>query len=371
MPAFSETPSRFIADYVVFTGRLRSLSRRDAQALVARLGGTPEDQVTARTTMLVIGDAGPAGDRPDEAPDAGSRKLRRAERLNREQPGRIRILSEDEFCRLAGVQPPADLKQQYYAATDIRAIYPRLRDVHLRYLQKWNLIRPVLSTHAERYYGFQDLAVIRQVAADLARGVPLGTAIRTVHAERAGQLSLDFRLDARPARVVRLRRPSPAAQPEPRERDPVEAERLFMAAAALDDGDPERREEAAAEYRRALIFDPDLVPGLVNLANIYYAQDRLSEAEALYSRALSLDPGVFEGHFNLGNVYHDRGQFEEARGAYERALALNPVYPDGHFYLAVTLEKLGRSQEARPHWRAYQRLAPDGEWAELAREFSE
>ena len=28
-------------------------------------------------------------------------------------------------------------------------------------------------------------------------------------------------------------------------------------------------EEAAAVYRKALVIDPDLVPGLVNLANIH------------------------------------------------------------------------------------------------------
>jgi hypothetical protein len=37
----------------------------------------------------------------------------------------------------------------------------------------------------------------------------------------------------------------------------------------------------------------------------------------------------------------------------------------------VTLEKNGQSQEARTHWKAYQQLAPNGEWLELAREFSD
>jgi hypothetical protein len=37
----------------------------------------------------------------------------------------------------------------------------------------------------------------------------------------------------------------------------------------------------------------------------------------------------------------------------------------------VTLEKLGRSPEARPHWREYRALAPDGEFSELAKEFSD
>ena len=56
---------------------------------------------------------------------------------------------------------------------------------------------------------------------------------------------------------------------------------------------------------------------------------------------------------------------------YVQALAVDQGYADAHFYLAVTLEKLGRSGEARPHWIAYQRLAPNGEWVELAREFSD
>jgi hypothetical protein len=29
------------------------------------------------------------------------------------------------------------------------------------------------------------------------------------------------------------------------------------------------------------------------------------------------------------------------------------------------------SRDAQPHWRSYQQLAPNGEWVELAREFSE
>ena len=61
----------------------------------------------------------------------------------------------------------------------------------------------------------------------------------------------------------------------------------------------------------------------------------------------------------------------EAESAYRSALALNNSYPDAHFYLAVTLEKMGRSTEARSHWRAYERLAPQGEWVELAKEFSD
>jgi tetratricopeptide (TPR) repeat protein len=201
--------------------------------------------------------------------------------------------------------------------------------------------------------------------------VPFRSALRAAHAERAGQLALDFRHEAEPAKVIRLttarRRPDSAAGA----RDPHDAERLFLAASALDDGDPAFRREAADAYLQVLALDPTLAPALINLGNLHYADDRLADAQVLYERALTLEPDVFEAHYNLGNIHHDLGRFEEARRSYVRALALNPTYADGHFYLAVTLEKLGRSSEAKLHWRAYQQLAPGGEWIELAREFSE
>lgn len=139
----------------------------------------------------------------------------------------------------------------------------------------------------------------------------------------------------------------------------------------LDDGTPERMEEAAKAYRRALDDDPDLVAAIINLANIRYSRDELAEAQALYERAILLDPTYFEAHFNLGNIHHDHAQYGDAEAAYRAALSLNNGYADAHFYLAVTLEKMGRSLDARPHWRAYERLAPQGEWVELAKEFSD
>jgi tetratricopeptide (TPR) repeat protein len=154
-------------------------------------------------------------------------------------------------------------------------------------------------------------------------------------------------------------------------RDTALAEEYFCAASALDEGDDSTREEAATAYRKALELDPYLVAALINLANIHYSRDELVEAQALYERAIGLESDFFEAHFNLGNIYHDLGRFPEAQACYREALRQNPFYADAHFYLAVTFEKMGQSQEARPHWRSYQQLAPQGEWVELAREFSE
>jgi tetratricopeptide (TPR) repeat protein len=344
---------------VAFTGKLSSLGRKEAHALVIRLGGSASDDVTAKTTMVVVGDEG-------FSTSEKSQKLRKAEELG------LRIVSEDDFCRLAGIQPPEDLKQQYYSQRDLLSMYGQpgsggaatgLREDHLRYLEKWGLIRPALRTRTETYYAFADLLLIRRVSAEL-EAAPFRAIMRALQAERSGQLTFDFRIDAEPARIIRLRRP------KQKETGKTLAEEYFMKASALD-ADESRHGAAATWYRKALEMDPYLVPALINLANIHYGKDELAEAQALYERAIGLDPDFFEAHFNLGNIYHDLGRFPEAASCYRRALGLNPLYADAHFYLAITLEKTGHSIEAKPHWRAYQQISPDGEWVELAREFSE
>ena len=273
-----------------------------------------------------------------------------------------------------------------YGLRDIRNLYPTVTEKHLRYLDKWGLLRAA-GPRAEREYSFADLLTIKQVAAELGNGTPLRMILRSLLAERQGQLELDFHAtpDTPRAKVVALaaHRVVRADAPRPPQawRDDTQfpfsdpqaalAAKYFVEGSRLDDGDERKMEEAAATYRKALVIDPDLVPAIVNLANIHYARDELIEAQALYERAIGLDPDCFEAHFNLGNILHDLGRYDAALQCYRDAVALNPSYADAHFYLAVTLEKIGHSPEAKAYWKMYQDLAPDGEWSELAKEFLE
>jgi tetratricopeptide (TPR) repeat protein len=341
---------------VALAGKLGLLTRRDVRSLVERLGGTFSPSVTPDTTVVVAGEGAP------ELPPTVSR-----------------VWSESDLCREAGLPDPATLRDQYYSARDLRGMYPVLRDEHLRQFERWGLVRPVAGR-----YSFSDLTVIRQAAAGIERGTPLQAILRELAADPDGQLALDFASasggERQPARVVALpARPGVAKAPSlpPTRADQIAAAnqvlaaKYFLEGAELDDGEHRDLDAAAAAYRRAALFDPLLVPAIVNLANVHYERDRLVEAEALYEKAIRLDNECFEAYFNLGNIHHDLGRYQDAVAAYQDALALNPTYPEAHFYLAVTLEKLGRSADARPHWREYRSLAPDGEFAELAREFSE
>jgi tetratricopeptide (TPR) repeat protein len=269
---------------------------------------------------------------------------------------------------------------------DIRSLYPAVTENHLRYLEKWGLIHQASGGRADREYPFADLQTIKHVAGELERGTPLKVILRALASEREGQLVLDFHAtpDTPRAKVVTLQvrrtpppvgpaAPLPAAATTFPFSDPQTAlaAKYFIEGSRLDDGDERKMEQAAAAYRKALVIDPDLVPAIVNLANIHYSRDELIEAQALYERAIGLDLDCFEARFNLGNIHHDLGRYRDALVCYRAAVALNPTYPDAHFYLAVTLEKTGHSAEAKIHWKTYQELAPNGEWSELAKEFSE
>lgn len=344
----------FAGQQVSLAGKLSVLSKRDVRALVERLGGTFSADVTPRTAAVVVGS------------DAG------------EIPAHVtRSVTEADLCLEAGLPALEDLRARYYAARDLRAMYPQIKDEHLRYLEKWGVIRPVVGR-----YSFNDLHVIRQAAAEIERGASISSALRALSAEARGQLALDFqpRGERPPAKVVSL--PSKAAPADPPAQTADRAQQIaaanralatkyFLEGAELDDGPSRDLEGAALAYRRAALFDPALVPAIVNLANVHYERDELVEAEALYEKAVRLDAECFEALFNLGNIHHDLGRFQDAIAAYTDALAINPEYPEAHFYLAVTLEKVGRSSEARPHWREYRVLAPDGEFVDLAKEFSD
>ena len=367
--------SGFAGQTVTFTGMLATIGRQEAQALVRRLGGEVAGEVTSRTTVLVVG--------TERAADGKSAKLRRAEELNAAEAGRIRILSEDEFCRLGGLRTSTALRERYYSQRRLRDLYPLVHEPRLRALHTCGLIRAAERTNADAYYALADVGVVKQINDELRQGRSFRAAVRERLAARAGQLALDFsaaRGDARPAKVVALHRratskiTSRAGQPVRLRADSPqasEAARYFLEGAEYDEGSEADLQRAREAYRKALLIDPTMVPAIVNLANIHYAEDELVEAQALYLWALSLDADCFEAHFNLGNIHHDLARFEEAVAWYRDALRLNPSYADAHFYLAVTLEKMDRPDESKTHWRAYRRLAPDGEWADLVKLFSD
>ena len=164
-----------------------------------------------------------------------------------------------------------------------------------------------------------------------------------------------------------------------------------QASAGGVDAAPDQPEEAQQELKRREVvaieikYVPDVTEKAQNIFQkalilVYEASpdstadelaERYKEAADLFQDAIDEDAGFLEAYFNLGNIHHDLGRYLDALEHYRVAVGINPGYADAQFYLAVTLEKIGHSAEAKAHWRSYCDLAPDGEWVELAKEFSE
>ena len=88
--------------------------------------------------------------------------------------------------------------------------YTRIREDHLRYMQKWGLIRPARSAGGEPVFSFADVAVIRQADEALAGGAKFRTVLKNLLASRQGQLAFDFRIEPQHAKVLHItRRPPP------------------------------------------------------------------------------------------------------------------------------------------------------------------
>ncbi len=336
----------------VFSGRLANFSRQEAAALVRLRGGLTRRDVTRRTAYLVLGE----GRRPLRR----SRKLEIASRL--EGAGQsIRVLSEDQFLDMLGLESTRPLRRSYYSGADVERLYG-LNRTKLRALERMRLTSPILRTRAERYYTFADLHVFRRVKDGLARGGSLASMARRILQDRVGQLSFDFE-KVGPAPIVAL--PLTAALEE---RLSWTADDWYLLGCEHDE-DAEQAEPALAAYRQALAIDPYHVGSLINLGNLLYEDDRIQDARRLYERALASDPDNSSASFNLGNVYDDLGCYEDAIRYFKRAVRLRPDNADAHFNLGLVYDRLGDVSRVRAHMSSYLKLDADGDMAEVAREY--
>ena len=119
--------------------------------------------------------------------------------------------------------------------------------------------------------------------------------------------------------------------------------------------------------------------GLVNLAELYRAQDKYAEVEPLYERALAIlekalgsdHPVVANALFDLAVLYDEQGKYEEAEPLYRRALdvhekALGPDHPDVAlvlYGLARLINRQRRFEEAEPFY--VRALAIENDLADL------
>jgi len=276
-------------------------------------------------------------------------------------PRSARIVDESQFLQLVGTAA-AELGvrnleglRDLVASSQAARLYPRVNWARRRRLARHGLLQPVPLANGTGY-GFRDLRVLREVDEMLAAGLTLTQAIHRLLPRLGGQLELRF--------------PMAAVRPQPPRIDlRMEKE---TADAWFDVGFCADRERsgfptAIAAYQRALEIDPDHVPSLINLGNVYYELGEFVRARDIYARAAAVDGDNPRTHFNLANACDETGDLLGATRAYRRSLRLWPGYADAHFNLALVAEKLGSWTLALTHWKRFLELEPGSDWAAVAR----
>ena len=88
-----------------------------------------------------------------------------------------------------------------------------------------------------------------------------------------------------------------------------------------------------------------------NLGAMYYFKGRKNEAEAEYRKALELNPAEPMAHSNLGAVYMDRNMLREAEAEFKAELQINPNFDRALYNLGFVNYKLQNFEEAIHYWK--------------------
>lgn len=132
-------------------------------------------------------------------------------------------------------------------------------------------------------------------------------------------------------------------------------------------------DQAEAAFKQSLEIRPDQADAYNALANLYNAQKKFNEAAEASAQAQKLGAAAGASGasastaFNQGVIYWNAQKVAEARKQFEEAVRLDPTMADAHYWLGMATVNEGKLEEAVPHFETYLKLAPDGQYAEPAK----
>lgn len=341
---------------VAFTGRLASMRRAEAFAIVRKNGGKPRRGVTKTTDVLIVGQLGwPLLD--DGRP---SNSLRKANAYG------VPIASEPEFMEAAGLAED-NTETRCYSKDQIISL-AKLPASVIEQLTIFGLVTPEGGK-----FGFHDLAAARQLGDLFSKGVKLSTITHSLHEIRKWLPGVELTaLRLVPAEADALILTQFEGQTDthgqfllPMEQPRSDPDLLFeQAETAEGAGDLTTAERL---YRQASHADPKDATALFNLANVLRSQDRAIEAETSFRAAIKVDPDFAEAWYNLADLLDDAGRTEEAIVSLSHAVQVASDYADAIFNLGLLHQKQEHYKKAAECWRRYLNLDHNSSWVERAR----
>jgi tetratricopeptide (TPR) repeat protein len=348
---------------VCFTGRLASLTRAQAAAMVRERGGSCASSVSSQTSILVVGQDG----WPLQKDGQLTKKLRLARSLA--MLGKpIEVLSEDDWLTRLGVTPNQEERRLYNTAE-----LSSLLQVPGDRLRKWaeiGLLKPAKTVEGVGYFDYSQAVNARTLLGFTQAGISMSRLRRSVEqlqkwlgneqpllqlsaleksgeilvrlddglADPSGQRCFDF-AETETQPTVTLPESTPSA------------DELFELACTHEDAG--RLDEAVELYRKALLVGGPDATTCFNLANALCALGKREAAIERYYQAVELNPEFAQAWNNLGTLLSDAGSFGESIFALKRALAIDPGLAEAHYNLADLLDESGETAKAHEHWLSY------------------
>jgi tetratricopeptide (TPR) repeat protein len=121
----------------------------------------------------------------------------------------------------------------------------------------------------------------------------------------------------------------------------------------------ERNDDAIAEFRAAVVLDPDYVEARNNLGMVFKREGELDRAIAEFQTSVKLDPEDADSHENLASALFDKGRFGDSLAEYRKLARINPRHPQAHYNIGFLLVKSGELTESIGEFREAIRLKPD------------
>jgi superkiller protein 3 len=154
-------------------------------------------------------------------------------------------------------------------------------------------------------------------------------------------------------------------------------------------GQAKKYDEAEAAYKKAIELKPDFADAYNGLANVYNAAKKFDLAAEASKKAMDLvsaapatgAPGATGAAaapsapsasqiFNQGVILWNAGKIPEAKAQFEAAVKADPNMADAQYWLGMSLVNAGTKEAlaaAKPHFETYLKLAPTGQYVDIAK----
>lgn len=127
-------------------------------------------------------------------------------------------------------------------------------------------------------------------------------------------------------------------------------------------------EDALSHYQRVADFHSDSAESWANVALTYRMLENKEEAEANYKRAIELEPDNEDYYYFLSEIYSENNQSAKAIEIIEEGLIHNPDSALLHMYLAMRYLDIGDYRQAELFIEKAERIDPDVPMGKMIRE---